>query len=231
MNPFRWIGRGSHRVSDPTRRPRSRSLTSVKPACEALDGRQLLSSGVSAATLAVLSPPATAVAMAAADLTALDPTTFARYQSALAKVESRSRITAAQIDTLGQDVAAIDQAIQSAGLDADSTSSLKNHAQDVADAALVQTPSQAASKRLQLDQYLSSIPGVVPLVRQTVHQMQVVAAAARVGTPLHNDFSSANQILTSELGPSPDTDLGPGARDRDPLVVYFNGQIGGFVKG
>lgn len=72
--------------------------------------------------------------------------------------------------------------------------------------------------------------GAVPLVRQTIHQMQVVAAAARVGPPLHNAFSSANQILTSELGPSPNTDLGPGARDRDPLVVYFNGQIGGFVK-
>ncbi len=199
--------------------------------CEELDGRQLLSTGASATTLAILFPPAPAVAMAATDLGALDPTTFAHYQSALANIESHSRATAAQVDVLAQNVEAIDEAIDSAGLDTDSTSSLENHVQDVVDAAFVQTTTRVASKRLLLEQFLASVPGAVPLVRQTTHQMRVVAAAARVSAPLHKAFSADNQILTSELGPSPDTDLGPGARDRDPLVVYFNGQIGDFVKG
>jgi hypothetical protein len=34
-----------------------------------------------------------------------------------------------------------------------------------------------------------------------------------------------------ELGPHPDTDLGPGAADRDPLNVYIDGQANTFIEG
>ncbi len=85
------------------------------PACEPLDGRQLLST-VAAATVALSTPPATAVAAAAADLNALDPSTFARFQSDLAQAESHSHVTEAQVDALAQDETALDQIIESANL-------------------------------------------------------------------------------------------------------------------
>jgi hypothetical protein len=211
------------------RSARRRPRTMLRPECEALDGRQLLTAGVSATALASLAPPSAAVANAAAILDSLQPTDFARFQNDLAKAESHSRVSAAQINALAQDEVALNQMIQSAGFHP--TTSLGSlNLQDVVDDALKDTPSEAASKRAPLDEYVSGVPGGTQLVHQTIVQMQVVARSARVSPQLHDALSRDWSLLETALGPKPDTDLGPGATDRDPLEVYFNGQAINFVK-
>jgi hypothetical protein len=177
--------------------------------------------------------PAAAVANAAALLDSVAPVPFAQFETALAQAENHSHVTQAQVKKLLQDETALDQAIQSAGLDSNTTSGDIGHVQDEVDGAFVETLYQAngwANKREQLDQYLSNVPGAVPLVRRTIEQMQVVAQAARFTQQSHDAFSSDWQVFEDDLGPTPDTDLGPGATDRDPLEVYYNAQVVNFVK-
>ena len=130
---------------------------------------------------------------------------------------------------LAQDEVALNQMIQSAGLHPQT--SLGNlNLQDVVDDALKDTPSEVASKRASLDAYVTGVPGGTQLVHETIAQMQVVARAARVSPQLHDALSTDWSLLETALGPKPDTDLGPGATNRDPLEVYFNGQAVNFVK-
>ncbi len=64
--------------------------TKLNPGCESLENRQLLSSGATAATIAILAPPPTAVANAAAILESDSPKAFVELQSALAREASHS---------------------------------------------------------------------------------------------------------------------------------------------
>jgi hypothetical protein len=228
MNLPRWSGGGARRETGPGQNSRGRNATGLMPACEALDARQLLST-VAAAPVALSTPPAAAVANAAADLDALNPTTFARFQGDLAKAESRSNVNEAQVGQLAQDEAALDQMIESANLDP--TTRLGHlDLQDVVASSFRESPSQSAKDTVPLDQYVVGVPGGTQLVRRTIEQMQVVSRATRI-TPLVRDAVLSDwEVLEYELGPSPDTDLGPGATDRDPLEVYFNGQVGDFIK-
>ncbi len=197
--------------------------------CEALDCRQLLS-GVTAVLPA---PPATAVTNAAAILQSLDPKIFARFQSTLARAEDHSHVSQNQASLLATDEAALDDMVQSAGLDSDSTASDKNRVQDAVDEAFHPTldrPETWSKDESTLEQYLADVPGSAPLISQTIAQVHVVARAARVSGTLQRTLSGDEQILTAELGPNPDTDLGPGAVDRDPLEVYYNGQVNSFIK-
>jgi hypothetical protein len=89
---------------------------------------------------------------------------------------------------------------------------------------------QLAGKRAPLDQYLSNVPGAPTLVRRAVEQMEVVAQAARLTPRLYDIVASDKKTFEADLGPSPDTDLGPGATSRDPLIVYYNAQLTNFVK-
>jgi hypothetical protein len=241
----------------PGRSRRERNARGLLPACEALDGRQLLST----AGAVLPTPPAAAVANAAADLNNLDPTTFAKYQRDLALAASHSHLTAAQAGALAQDEAAIDQAIDAAGLTPDETKGDINDVQNVFADAFLAGPFQAsaaANRRLNqeiariannsgqavelqahtrgqlglvLRQTLASVPGATSLIPGTVSQMEVVARAARVSPPLRTALALDRLQLEYELGPKPDTDLGPGAVDRDPLYVYGDGQVNSFIKG
>ena len=184
---------------------------------------------MSASALANLAPPSAAVASAAAILDSLEPTAFARFENELAEAESHSRVNAAQVNVLAQDEAALNQMIQSAGLHPHTSLGSLN-LQDVVDNALKGTPSEVASKRAPLDEYVADVPGGPQLVRRTIAQMQVVARAARVSPLVHDALAADWSLFETALGPKPDTDLGPGATDRDPLEVYFNGQVIKFVK-
>jgi hypothetical protein len=208
---------------------RRRPTTKLNPECEALDARQLLTTGVSAATLAILSPPSAAVANAAAILDTLEPKAFTRFENDLAKAADHSRVNPAQLNALAQDEAALNQMIGSAGLHPNTSLGSLN-LQDVVDDALKDTPSGASSNRAPLDQYVAGVPGGPQLVNKTIAQMQVVARAARVSPQEHDALSADWLVLEDDLGPKPDTNLGPGASDRDPLEVYFNGQVISFVK-
>jgi hypothetical protein len=209
---------------------RRRSLTKLSPGCEALDGRQLLSGGP-AAMVALTAPPPAAVANAAAILDGLAPTTFAQFESDLARAERHSRVTQVQVSKLAQDEAAIDQAIQNLGLDATTTSNDLTQVQDAVDDAFhPYLASGLVQKRQVLEQLLPGVPDVRQLASRTDAQILVVARAAGITGAFHNVLSADEKALTAVLGPAPDTDLGPGATDRDPLEVYYNGQIDKFIK-
>ena len=229
MRLSRWTGGGARRDGEPVRSPRGRTPRGLKPACEALDARQLLST-VAAAPVALSTPPATAVAAAAADLNALNPSTFARFQSDLAKAESHSHVTQTQVDKLAQDESALDEMIRSADLH---PTTMLGHldVQDVVAGSFRESPSELAQRLAPLDKYVAGVPGGTQLVRRTIEQMQVVSRATGTPTALRDAVLSDWQVLEYELGPKPDTNLGPGAADRDPLEVYFNGQVSRFIKG
>lgn len=211
------------------RSSRRRPPTKLRLECELLDGRQLLTTGVSATALASLVPSSSAVANAAAILDSLQPTDFARFENDLAKAESHSSVNAAEINALAQDEVALNQMIQSAGLHPHTSLGSLN-LQDVVDDALKDTPSEAASNRAPLYEYVAGVSGGTQLVHQTIAQMQVVARAVRVSPQVQKALSTDWSLLETALGPKPDTNLGPGATDRDPLEVYFNGQVDKFVK-
>ena len=99
-----------------------------------------------------------AVANAAAILDSLQPRDFARFENDLAKAESHSRVNAAEINALAQDEVALNQMIQSAGLHPHTSLGSLN-LQDVVDDALKDTPSEAASNRAPLDEYVAGVPG------------------------------------------------------------------------
>ena len=58
--------------------------------------------------------------------------------------------------------------------------------------------------------------------------MEIVAHEAHVSTANHTVIAADQQVIAKDLGPSPNTDLG-GVAPRDPLTVYFDGQVAGFV--
>ena len=201
----------------------------MTPSCETLDSRQLLSTGATVPA-ALSSLPASVVANAAADLNALDPTAFTQFQNDLAKAESHSHVTEAQVNKLAQDETALAQAVQSGGLHP--VTPLLGHldVQDVVNGAFRESPSQVARRRAPLDEYVTDVPGGAQLVRQTIEQMQVVSRATAATPQLRDALLADWQSLEYVLGPNPDMDLGPGATNRDPLEVYFSGQVGNFIK-
>jgi hypothetical protein len=205
----------------------------MKPGFHALDGRQLLSTAVPVASAGLSMPPATAVSNAAVILNNLDPTTFGRLQTDLARAESHSHVTQGQAGALAADEEAIDGVVEAAGLDSSAATGDMNHVQDAVDLAFHPTLDRAetwAKDERNLESYLTNVPGSTPLIKLTINEVHVVARAAGVSGPIQRVLSRDEQTLTAELGPNPNTNLGPGAVDRDPLEVYYNGQIRGFIK-
>ena len=229
MNRSTWIVGAIGRQAD-TRKTARRRSSNVKPACEPLDGRQLLS-GVPGASVALSAPPAAAVVNATAILESVAPATFAQFQSDLARAEGHSRVTQAQVSRLAADEAAIDQAIVARGLDGSTTARDLVQVEDAVDDAFhPYLANGLVQKRQVLAQLLPGVPGSRQLVSRTDAEILAVARAARITGRYHFALSADEQALTAALGPTPDTDLGPGADDRDPLTVYYNGQITNFIK-
>jgi hypothetical protein len=225
-----WKPSGSSRETLDRQSACRRSPTTLRPMCEALDGRLLLTTVPAVALWAL---PAADVAKAASILNALAPTAFAQYQTDLARAEVHSHVSQAQVNKLAQAEAALDRAIESAGLDPQTTTSDLGQVQDVVDDAFKMTTDQAngwANKQRDLHQYLADVPGSTSLIRRTIAQMHVVARAARDTASFQDPISADEQVLSADLGPTPDTNLGPGAADRDPLVVYYNGQVDSFIR-
>jgi hypothetical protein len=66
------------------------------------------------------------------------------------------------------------------------------------------------------------------LPEQTVAQMKVIARAAHVTAAESQQLTADQQALTTALGSHADSDLG-GTTPRDPVVVYYQGQVNQFV--
>jgi flagellar basal body rod protein FlgF len=82
-----------------------------------------------------------------------------------------------------------------------------------------------------LEADLSGVSVSPRILRRTLAEMRVIGHAARVKVPSAAENAEAydGTIVAGDLGPSPDTDIWPGSL-RDPLVVYYNGQVGNFVR-
>ena len=114
-----------------------RSCVAPSPSCEALGNRQLLST--MAAPPAVLPvPAASAVATAAATLNELDPTALAKFQTDLAKAESQSRVSLAQVKKLARYEKIIDQTIESYSPNANTMAIVLNTVQTDVDNAFLE---------------------------------------------------------------------------------------------
>jgi hypothetical protein len=255
MDRLPWFRLTSLRQTGVGRTMRRGSRTKAGPRCEMLEDRRLLST----ATVAVFTPPATAVANAATILEGSEPAGFAQFQSDLARAEQHSHVTAAEASALAQDVSAIDQAIVAAGLSTSATSAATNDVQDWADNAFTSgpagirdvaghiVPSSQISQKLR--KILVDVPAVFTAtgsdtdssgahqrsaqttpVDQLIGQMKVVARAARVTSALQSSLNRNFEEIAGALGPNPYTNLGPGATHRDPLVVYYDAQVANFVK-
>jgi hypothetical protein len=256
MGRLTWNGGEARRDSAAGRSPRGRGSVRAKPACEALDGRQLLSTAAAPAVLPA--PPAAAVANAATELNAIDPTDFAEFQKLLGLAESHSHVTRAEVGKLAQDEAAIDRAIDAAGLDANTTATDLHQARDRIDHAFLDTTYQAkawAGQRQTLHQDLAGVPGATPLVDRTIARMQVVARAATPTGSMPGVESDGARIRKVILPASLATGLlerglpevwrnlenavtstsqsNPSAvaADPHPLEVYYAGQVNNFLKG
>jgi hypothetical protein len=77
---------------------------------------------------------------------------------------------------------------------------------------------------------LSPLFGIRPLVNQTIEQMYAVARAAGIPSGMYAALETDIAHVEKHEGPSPAVDLGPGVTSGDPVVVYYEGQVGGFVR-
>jgi hypothetical protein len=220
----------------------------LKPACEALDGRQLLST-VAAAPAVLPGPSATDVANAAATLEGVAATAFAQFQGDLAQAESHSHVTQAEVNQLAQDEMLIDQALDTSGLDPSAASNLVREVQGEIDLAFLGTSGFGP-----LNSLVASLPrarvidgvgiSLTPpaslkhnprlaisreVVRQTLHEMNTVARAVHIPPRLFrtitDDFVGSGAI-DHEINTRNDSVLN---YDLSQVQVYFQGQIPNFV--
>jgi hypothetical protein len=222
---------------------RNRRPRKMNAGFETLDNRQLLSTVVPAAT-ALSIPPAAVVTKAGAILESIAPKAFAQFQTAMARAEQQSHVSAADVSALAQDEAVVDQDIESAG------ASGLNDVQDWVDNAFTYgsdgirdvrrnlVPLSEVSQRL--DRILDGAPAVfdasgsdgsISPIDQLIDQIKVVAKQAKVTPAVQSALNRSYTELNRALGPHPYISLGPGATNvRDPLVVYYDAQVNNFVK-
>lgn len=248
MRSLRWRGGGARGDRGTGPGDRGRDARGLGPAFEAIDGRQLLSTTAAPAVLPT--PPASDVADAAAELKAIDPTAFGPFPTELGLAETRSHVTAAEVGRLAQDEAAIDQTIDAAGLDANTTSTDLDQVRDVIDRAFLDTtfrPRGWDREQQALQRDLAGVPGATPLISRTIAQMQVVARAATPIGAMPGVISDGTHLRKVTIS----ADLAPGvlertlpmvwrnledavnaspAADQHPLEIYYDGQVNHFIK-
>ena len=216
-----------------------RGANRLRPACEPLDGRQLLSTVV-----ALPMPSASVAANAAAALEADDPRGFAKFQSDLAQAESRSQVTQAQVDALAQDEAIIDQALTPPGLMPSVAANEVGEIRSLLDNAFQALPAGVATERLylvvypsngparplkpkhdpsvvkniqpMLDRSLAQVPDGKQLAQDTIDQMRAIAQAVDLTPRLYNALTADATALSDNAGPG-------------NFAIYFDSQVMNFV--
>jgi hypothetical protein len=175
------------------------------------------------------------VATAAGVLAGGGGSEFSKYATDLQRAEQSSHVTPAQFGDLQADGAGLAQAIQSSGLAQAAVTQQLIELQDVLDQSFLATRIGSAGWT-QLQQQLTHAlyavtildPSAQATAQQTLTQMQAVARAAHVTAAEHQELVADEKAVMAALGPTVDTKLG-GASPRDPLVVYYNGQVAKFV--
>ena len=214
----RIFGTSARTPGDQGRRTRSKASL----ACDSLEGRRLLT------TLPVVplnAPPAAAVVTATSILQAKAPQAFQAFASDLAHAESSSRITPAQFDALATIESALDSGINSSGLAPDVAAAKVGLLQDQIDGAFAGNVDRAS-----VVANLQGTSASAQFINKTVADMQSIARSAHISPQVHSALVRHKAAIAAALGPKPDTNLGIGAADRDPLAVYYNAQVSEFVR-
>ena len=248
MDRLPWKGMVRPRRRDGMKDANRRTLTKWRPACEALDSRQLLST-VAEAPVVLPGPSAADVASAAATLEGLAPTAFAQFQSDLAQAESHSHVTQAEVNKLAQNEVVLDQAFATSGLNPSAASNLIGEVQIEIDQAFLGDAGSWAPNNIIASlprarvidgEFLSLTPTGSQrhsprvavsrtVVRQTLHEMHAAARAVHISPGLRrallNDFVGGGAI-DRELNTRDYSALN---YDLEQVQVYYEGQIPNFV--
>lgn len=209
--------------------PTSRGVrTGHGPRCEALEARAVLSGTVSAG---LLSPTPALVARAQTAVSGGAAAEFARYQADLQHAEASSRVTSAAFANLKADASALVQAIETAPLTSQGETQDLIETQDIMDQAFLDgglSSSQWSQVSQQMGEALYGVVFTTNLPNQAFSDMQTVAREAHVTTAERQRLTADEQAITTAMGPNAASIADAGV-SRDPLVVYYDGQVAQFV--
>jgi len=200
-----------------------------------MEPRRLLAAG-SAPAAGYLSPGTAEVAKSQSVMSSGASQAFQNYTVELQRLEQSSGVTPAEFRNLANDTAQLVQDIETSN----ETTTPKSPAelaqqlimlQNVVDQSfLAGSYGKAGWAQLQTE-FSAAIYGVTfstNLPQVTFLQMEKVARAAHVTRAENQQLTAVQQALSTALGPHVDSELG-GTEPRDPVVVYFDGQVNLFV--
>ena len=208
----------------------------------------MLLSTAAPATAAFAGPSPALVTNATAILEHRAPRAFAALQSALASAERQSTVGPAQVSALSQDEATVAKDITAANLGTYDTADDMNLLQDVVDYSFTNNSIGIHIGRelvpiSHLSQYVQDHFGDAPeavstsgsgtsttALDQLTADVTSVAAQSKVTRATHVALARSYTAITNVLGHNPNTMPGPGGTLRDPLVVYYDAQVGNFAK-
>ena len=184
-----------------------------------------------AASGGFLSPTATVVSRAQSVISGGAAAEFSRYQADLQHAEASSRVTRAAFANLKADAAALSGLIQSSSLTSQADTQDLVELQDILDQTFLDGSFKSSQWNQVSQQMGEALYGVVfttNLPNQAFADMQTVAREAHVSAAERQRLLSDQKALATALGPNVTTALG-GSVPRDPVVVYYNGQVAQFV--
>jgi hypothetical protein len=180
----------------------------------------------------LLSPAAAVVDRAQAAISGGAAAEFARYQADLQRAEQSSRVTPAAFANLKADAASLAQAIEYAPLTSQAVSQQLVELQDVMDQAFIDASADGSARNHVSQELGGALYGVtftnMALPSQAISDMQTVARQAHVTASERRRLLADAKAIAAALGPDVDTALG-GSVPRDPVVVYYDGQVAQFV--
>jgi hypothetical protein len=156
---------------------------------------------------------------------------FAKYQADLQKAEASSRLTASAFADLKSDASQLEAYIDTAPLTSQGQDQDLVLLQDVMDQAFIDGSNSSSAWSTVSDEMGEALNGVTfttNLPNQAYTDMQTVAQQAHVSAAMRAKLQKDEQAIVSALGPNVDTALG-GSVARDPVLVYFDGQVTQFV--
>ena len=221
-------------AADPRRPGRRRRSVRTSPECSELEPRRLLSKGLAPAE-GYLSPGTGEAAKAQSMMSSVAGPAFQKYASDLQRLEQSSNVTPRQFAMLKNDVQQL-----AVDIDASSTMSGTSSVDETQQFIMVQNAVDQAflagsykkadwnQLETELANGLSNVSFTTNLPQQTVNQMRAIARAAHVTAAEHQQLQADQQALTTALGAHAASDLG-GSTPRDPVVVYYEGQVNQFV--
>ncbi len=200
-----------------------------RPEWEALETRELLAAAISPG---LLSPTAAVVDRAQSVISGGAAAEFAHYQADLQRAEQSSRVTRAAFASLKSDAASLAQAIEYSSLTSQAVNEQLVELQDVLDQAFLDASANGSAWNQVSQELGSALYGVTftntALPNQAFTDMQTVARQARVTAAERKRLLADAKAIVAAIGPDVDTALG-GTVPRDPVVVYYDGQVAQFV--